>query len=286
MEKFAVILPAAGRSTRFGDPKQKKIYAELDGRAVWLRAVEPFVNRDDVAQIIMAIAGEDRELFERRYRPSVAFMNITIVEGGDERSDTVARALEVVHETCDYVAVHDAARPCLSAALIEAVFAAAKRAWGRTSGHSRFRDDQAGRRWGIHGRDSSPRGAFFGSDSASLQAQPALRGIRPALANRGPAHRRLPAHRGAGPPLCDCAGLAAEYQDHHTAGSEGRGCLPAALGKAAPRVLGSSVSRRPGEVERATQAQAFGSFWLVVAFHLGSSSIDQSVGSIASAQSR
>ncbi len=48
MGKFAVILPAAGRSSRFGDPKQKKIYAELEGRAVWLRAVEPFVNRDDV----------------------------------------------------------------------------------------------------------------------------------------------------------------------------------------------------------------------------------------------
>ena len=126
MGKFAVILPAAGRSARFGDPKQKKIYAELDGRAVWLRAVEPFVNRDDVAQIILAIASEDRERFERRYRPSVAFMNITIVEGGPERCDTVARALEVVTETCDYVAVHDAARPCLSAALIEAVFAAAK----------------------------------------------------------------------------------------------------------------------------------------------------------------
>ncbi len=37
MGSFAVILPAAGRSTRFGDPKQKKIYADLDGRAVWLR---------------------------------------------------------------------------------------------------------------------------------------------------------------------------------------------------------------------------------------------------------
>ena len=60
-DQFAVILPAAGKSSRFGDPKQKKIYAELDGRAVWLRAVEPFVNRDDVAQIIMAIAAEDRE---------------------------------------------------------------------------------------------------------------------------------------------------------------------------------------------------------------------------------
>ena len=85
MAQFAVILPAAGRSTRFGDPKQKKIYAELDGRAVWLRAVEPFVNRDDVAQTIVVIAPEDRELFERRYRASVAFLNIKVIDGGAER---------------------------------------------------------------------------------------------------------------------------------------------------------------------------------------------------------
>ena len=124
--QFAVILPAAGKSSRFGDPKQKKIYAELDGRAVWLRAVEPFVNRDDVAQIIMAIAAEDREMFERRYRASVAFMNIKVIDGGAERTDTVARALELVNPECDYVAIHDAARPCLSHDLVDAVFAAAR----------------------------------------------------------------------------------------------------------------------------------------------------------------
>jgi 2-C-methyl-D-erythritol 4-phosphate cytidylyltransferase len=125
MGKFAVILPAAGQSTRFGDSKHKKIYAELEGRAVWLRAVEPFINRDDVGQIIMAIAAEDRELFERRYRASVAFMNIKVIEGGADRSLTVARALEVVDAACDFIAVHDAARPCLSTLLIDEVFQAA-----------------------------------------------------------------------------------------------------------------------------------------------------------------
>src|ERR1700704_5481549 len=108
MEKFAVIVPAAGRSSRFADPKQKKIYAELDGRAVWLRAVEPFVNRDDVAQIIMAIAPEDRDLLERRYPARVAFMNIKVIGGGAARSDTIARALEFVDPQCEFVAVHDA----------------------------------------------------------------------------------------------------------------------------------------------------------------------------------
>jgi len=126
MGQFAVILPAAGRSTRFGDAKQKKIFAELDGRAVWLRAVEPFINRDDVAQTIVVIAPEDRELFERRFRASVAFLNIRVIDGGAERTDSVARALEVVEPACEFIAVHDAARPCLTGDLIDAVFAAAQ----------------------------------------------------------------------------------------------------------------------------------------------------------------
>ncbi len=126
MGPFAVILPAAGRSSRFGDPRQKKIFAELDGRAIWLRAVEPFLNRDDVAQILLAIAPEDRELFERRYRPSVVFMNIRVLDGGAERHDTVAKALAQVDPACEFVAVHDAARPCLSHELIDAVFDAAR----------------------------------------------------------------------------------------------------------------------------------------------------------------
>jgi 2-C-methyl-D-erythritol 4-phosphate cytidylyltransferase len=125
-DQCAVIIPAAGKSSRFGDPKQKKIYAELEGRAVWLRSVEPFVNRDDVAQIIMAIAPEDREMFERRYRASVAFMNIKVIDGGTQRSDTVARALEFVDPQCEYIAVHDAARPCLSHEMVDSVFKAAK----------------------------------------------------------------------------------------------------------------------------------------------------------------
>ncbi len=124
--RFAVIVPAAGKSSRFGDPKHKKIYSELEGRAVWLRAVEPFVTRDDVAQIIIAISSEDREMFERRYRASVAFMNINVIDGGAERCDTVARALESVNEECDYVAIHDAARPCLSHDLVDKVFEAAR----------------------------------------------------------------------------------------------------------------------------------------------------------------
>jgi 2-C-methyl-D-erythritol 4-phosphate cytidylyltransferase len=123
---FAVIFPAAGRSTRFGHLKEKKIHADLAGRAVWLRAVHPFVNRDDVAQMIVAIAPEDRELFERCYRAHLAAMNIKVIDGGAERSETVALALDVVDPACEFVAVHDAARPCIQPEVIDAVFRAAR----------------------------------------------------------------------------------------------------------------------------------------------------------------
>lgn len=126
MARFAVILPAAGRSSRFGDPKRKKVFAELDGRAVWLRSAEPFVNRDDVGQIMVVIAAEDRELFEIRYRPSVAFLGIEVVEGGAERHDSIANALQRLKPDCDHVAIHDAARPCVTTELIDALFAAAE----------------------------------------------------------------------------------------------------------------------------------------------------------------
>src|SRR5947209_305407 len=46
MPRFAVILPAAGKSSRFRD-KEKKVFASIDGRAVWRRTAELFVNRKD-----------------------------------------------------------------------------------------------------------------------------------------------------------------------------------------------------------------------------------------------
>jgi 2-C-methyl-D-erythritol 4-phosphate cytidylyltransferase len=123
---FAVILPAAGQSRRFGGGKRKKIFADLNGRAVWLHAAGAFLQRPDVARVVLAIAPEDRDLFERRHRPSVVLRNILVIEGGAERHETVARALEAIGPEVEFVAVHDAARPCVTQVVIDAVFAAAR----------------------------------------------------------------------------------------------------------------------------------------------------------------
>src|SRR6218665_3874514 len=96
MPKFAVILPAAGKSTRFGDPKRKKTFIELKGRPVWLRAAEVFVNREDVAQTLLVLSPDDVEWFKEKFRPQLAFTNIEIVTGGAERADSVQNALSPV----------------------------------------------------------------------------------------------------------------------------------------------------------------------------------------------
>jgi 2-C-methyl-D-erythritol 4-phosphate cytidylyltransferase len=125
MAKYAVILPAAGQSSRFRD-KEKKPFVNLDGRAVWLRTAEHFVTRQDVAQTIIVINREDQEMFRRRYGANLAFMNVHIADGGAERFESVANALALVQPEVDFIAIHDAVRPCITDALIAAVFARAE----------------------------------------------------------------------------------------------------------------------------------------------------------------
>ncbi len=124
MARVAVILPAAGKSSRFHD-KEKKPFATLDGRAVWLRTAELFVTRDDVARLYVVVSPEDDELFRRRYSANLAFLDVTIVAGGKERFESVANALAQIGDDVDLVAVHDAVRPCLTTAQIDSVFAKA-----------------------------------------------------------------------------------------------------------------------------------------------------------------
>jgi 2-C-methyl-D-erythritol 4-phosphate cytidylyltransferase len=126
MAKFAVILPAAGKSTRFSG-REKKPFALLDGRAVWLRTAELFVTRDDVAKTLLVLNPDDRETFQIKFQANIAFMNIQLVDGGAERFESVANAVAALPEGVDYVAVHDSVRPCVTTDLVDRLFDAVKR---------------------------------------------------------------------------------------------------------------------------------------------------------------
>jgi 2-C-methyl-D-erythritol 4-phosphate cytidylyltransferase len=124
---FAVILPAAGASRRFHDKHYKKPFAPLAGKAVWLYSAERFLNRDDVKQVILVIAKEDRPDFLAKFGANIAILGIDVVDGGTTRVDSVAAALERLHPEIEFVAVHDAARPCLVDEWVDRVFQAAQK---------------------------------------------------------------------------------------------------------------------------------------------------------------
>ncbi|HEX4150276.1 MAG TPA: 2-C-methyl-D-erythritol 4-phosphate cytidylyltransferase [Pirellulales bacterium] len=127
MATYAVILPAAGKSSRFKDKNYKKPFAPLASRAVWLHAAEKFLHRQDVKQVLIVVAPEDREYFDFKFSSNVAILGIEVVEGGKERADSIQNALARVKADIQFVAVHDAARPCIADEWITRVFEAAER---------------------------------------------------------------------------------------------------------------------------------------------------------------
>jgi 2-C-methyl-D-erythritol 4-phosphate cytidylyltransferase len=124
MPSVAVVIPAAGQSSRFGGV-EKKPFVSLDGRPVWQRSAELFWNRPDVTRVYLVISPDDRTDFRSRFGHLIAFANVELVDGGAERFESVANALARIPPEVGLVAVHDAVRPLGTPALVDAVFAAA-----------------------------------------------------------------------------------------------------------------------------------------------------------------
>jgi 2-C-methyl-D-erythritol 4-phosphate cytidylyltransferase len=129
MPHFAVILPAAGASTRFG-PRASKLFAPLkDGLPVIACTLERFLSREDVELVVIATpAGGLRSTDDHpALRRALEDRRVRQCEGGASRAHSVRHALAQVPSHVEWVAVHDAARPLVSTAVIDRTVEAAAR---------------------------------------------------------------------------------------------------------------------------------------------------------------
>lgn len=124
MKKLAVIVCAAGAGVRFGGGR-KKPFIEVGGRAAFVRSIDFFANRDDIKQIILAISPGDEEMVKLKWGANLSFSGAKLCYGGDERFETVAKALEMIGDDIDLIAVHDAVRCCLKDDWVDEVIAQA-----------------------------------------------------------------------------------------------------------------------------------------------------------------
>jgi 2-C-methyl-D-erythritol 4-phosphate cytidylyltransferase len=130
--RIAVIIPAAGQSTRYQHPQtgesRSKLDEDLGGKSVLQRTIELFHTRDEVASIIVAGPPEPEAFadFKLRHGDRLSLFGAKLCPGSPRsRAASVAAALSETDEKCTHFAVHDAARPCTSSALIDRVFDAA-----------------------------------------------------------------------------------------------------------------------------------------------------------------
>lgn len=134
--RISVIIPAAGSSTRYNannnDPlgtTRSKLDEDLGGKTVLQRSIELFNTREEVGQVIVAGPHDDDAFadFKLRHADRISLLGAMLVQGGKtHRYETVANAIKVLDDACTHVAIHDAARPATSAALIDRIFDAAK----------------------------------------------------------------------------------------------------------------------------------------------------------------
>lgn len=120
----AAIICAAGPGSRFGG-KKKKQFIEVGGRAVFMRSIELFADREGVKQVLLGIAGEDQEMLKINWGTKLSFFGVQTFLGGAERFETILKGLDLIKEGIELVAVHDACRCCATGRLVADVIAKA-----------------------------------------------------------------------------------------------------------------------------------------------------------------
>lgn len=118
MQVFA-ILPAAGLGTRMAGPQPKQ-FLELAGVPILIHSLRAFAAVPRVTRIVVAVRKPEIKRVEAQVAEHGFADRVTVVEGGENRQESVAHALAAVQaQPDDIVLVHDAVRPLIDAATIE-----------------------------------------------------------------------------------------------------------------------------------------------------------------------
>jgi len=121
--KVNAIIAAGGSSVRYG---ANKLFEKIETSNIIMESIKNFVTNDRISRIVIAIKSENVDemlnFFDFYEIPS---QKIKYAQNGETRSQTVQNAFISLEDDCDVVLVHDAARPFVSAKLIDDIIDAA-----------------------------------------------------------------------------------------------------------------------------------------------------------------
>lgn len=126
--RCAAIVLAAGQGKRMGS-KIPKQFMELEGKPVLYYSLKCFEDCGAVSDIVVVTGEEFLEYCRKEIEEKYGFQKIrAVIAGGKERYDSVYEGLKAC-EGCDYVYIHDGARPFPTQEILENTLKAAKD-WG------------------------------------------------------------------------------------------------------------------------------------------------------------
>ncbi len=123
--RFLALIPAAGIGERAGSgvPKQ---YAPINGQPMLTHTIAAFTGCASIEAVHVILAAHDNwpeTLGGSRFPSNVQFHR----SGGPTRAQSVLNGLKAIEaDAADWILVHDAARPCITPAMIEGLIAALK----------------------------------------------------------------------------------------------------------------------------------------------------------------
>jgi 2-C-methyl-D-erythritol 4-phosphate cytidylyltransferase len=122
--RYVALIPAAGSGSRMGSVMPKQ-YAPLAGRPLIEHAVRLLCAHPRIAEVFVVLASGDAQFSDCDWRGCEAKLS-SLYCGGETRAATVFNGLLAANDAIDgndWVLVHDAARPCLTAQDIDRLIA-------------------------------------------------------------------------------------------------------------------------------------------------------------------
>ena len=177
----SAIIVAAGSGTRMGFDK---LLASLGGAPVILHTLRAFQTCPEVDEIVVVASPDRQEVIQRLADDAGLTKLRAFVPGGAERHLSVWAGIQAVAAECDYVAVHDGARPLIHPSQISRCLAKAREtgaaASARPVSETLKRADEAGRVCG-----SVDRSGLWIMETPQVFARPLLVGAYQAVLRDG-----------------------------------------------------------------------------------------------------
>ena len=115
-----LVIPAAGVGSRM-EAAQAKQYLPLLGKPMIEHTLAPFLQCGFIRGVTVAVSENDDN-----YQDLTALQHekIQLCIGGDTRAESVLAGLRALHsaDDSDWVMVHDAARPCITASQLASLY--------------------------------------------------------------------------------------------------------------------------------------------------------------------